>query len=84
MTFNFFPSGAFLNLFLILKSFLTSTLADKGTFSRSDKMSNFRVNFPVYDPQAELEKVPLSASVLVRKDFVIRENLRKVPGGGKI
>ena len=31
---------------------------------------------------AELEKVPLSASVLVRKDFGIREHLRK-PSGGK-
>ena len=33
-------------------------------------------------PHAELEKVPLSASVLVRKDFGIREHLRK-PSGGK-
>ena len=32
---------------------------------------------------AELEKVPSSASVLVRKDFKIRENLRKAPGGKK-
>ena len=28
----------------------------------------------------ELEKVPSSASVLVRKDFVIREKLRKAQG----
>ena len=33
---------------------------------------------------SELEKVPSSASVLVRKDFGIRENLRKAPGGKKI
>ena len=32
----------------------------------------------------ELEKVPSSASVLVRKDFGIRRNLRKAPGGKKI
>ena len=32
----------------------------------------------------ELEKVPSSASVLVRKDFRIRENLRKAPGGKKL
>ena len=32
----------------------------------------------------ELEKVPSSASVLVRKDFGIRENLRKAQGGKKI
>ena len=28
--------------------------------------------------------MPSSASVLVRKDFVIRENLRKAPGGKKV
>ena len=33
---------------------------------------------------AELEKVPSSASVLVRKDFEIRENLRKAQGGKKL
>ena len=33
---------------------------------------------------SELEKVPLSASVLVRKDFRIRESLRKAPGGEKL
>ena len=32
----------------------------------------------------ELEKVPSSASVLVRKDFGIREKLRKAQGGKKI
>ena len=35
-------------------------------------------------PCAEQEKVPSSASVLVRKDFGIRENLTKAPGGKKI
>ena len=30
---------------------------------------------------SELQKVPSSASLLVRKDFVVRENLRKAPGG---
>ena len=29
---------------------------------------------------AELQKVPSSASLLVRKDFVIRDNLRKEAG----
>ena len=33
---------------------------------------------------AELGKVLSSASVLVRKDFGIGENLRKAPGGKKI
>ena len=32
----------------------------------------------------ELQKVPTSASVLVRKDFGIRENLRKASGGKKL
>ena len=30
--------------------------------------------------ESELEKVPSSASMLVRKDFDISRNLRKVPG----
>ena len=34
--------------------------------------------------ESELEKVPSSASVLVRKDFGIRENLRKAQGGKKL
>ena len=28
--------------------------------------------------------MPLSASVLVRKDFIIRKNFRKAPGGKKL
>ena len=32
---------------------------------------------------SELQKVPSSASVLVRKDFRIRETLRKAAGGKK-
>ena len=33
---------------------------------------------------SELEKVPSTASVLVRKDFDISRNLRKAPGGKKL